>query len=141
MKNAGKAIRDAYTSLLQGITYNSKSVPLYDIVPIGTLPDNYIQILDITEVSDDNNQKFVTDVIVTVDVITKQYKKVDRDVVDAIAEDVCDAIQPNIAGALTNTDFQIINLTRDGFSYLSDLDADYHITRKILRFKQTLIEK
>lgn len=141
MKNAGKAIRNAYKTILTGITYNGKSVPIYDDVPIGTLTDNYIQILDITEVSDDNNQKFVTDSVVTVDVITKQYKIVDRDVVDEIAEDVCNAIQPNVAGALTNTDFQIINVTRDGFNYLSDLDGDYHITRKILRFKQTLIEK
>lgn len=142
MKNAGKAIRTAYYNALNGITYNGNTVTVYDDLPIGTLPDQYVYINDITEAGTDNNQQFVSDVVITLDAVVRQYKKVDRDVVDGIAEEVCDTILPTVQGlVLTDTNFQIINLTRDGFQYLNDYDGDYHIVRKIMRFRQTLIEK
>lgn len=142
MKNAGKAIRTAYYNALNGITYNSNTVTVYDDLPIGTLPDQYVYINDITEAGTDNNQQFVSDVVVTLDVVVRQYKKVDRDTVDGIAEVVCNTLLPTVTGlVLTETNFQIINLLRDGFQYLNDYDGDYHIVRKIMRFRQTLIEK
>ena len=142
MKNPGKAIRDAYLSSLTGITYGGSPITVYDDLPIETLPDNYVYINAIDEVQKGNNHIYDYTGVITLDIVVRQYKKVDRDTVDGIAEAVTNAIMPTInAHTLTNTDFYFIGVALESGRYLNGTDVDYHITRKILRFSQTLIQK
>jgi hypothetical protein len=102
-----------------------------------TLPQNYIYInaIDYNQVG--NNQLYVHDAVVTVDIVTRQYKKIDRETVDAIAQEVMTAI---IEGKLTDTNFQIIDVNLISSRYLTNQDGAYFLTRNILRFQQNLIK-
>ena len=162
MLNPGKAIRDLYYTKLSeiggGINYLSSSTgfrivdgvgnniitspftgtyAVYDDLPLETLPQNYIYInaIDYNQVG--NNQLYVHDAVVTVDIVTRQYKKIDRDTVDAIAQEVMTAI---IEGKLADTNFQIIDVNLISSRYLTNQDGAYFLTRNILRFQQNLIK-
>jgi hypothetical protein len=127
---------------LSGLTYNGTSVTVYDDLPIGTLPDNYVYINSIDDIHlGDNNSVFNHTGIVTLDIVTKQYKKVDRDTVDGIAEQVMNTILPSINSTLSDTNFSFYNIRMESSRYLNGVDGDYHLTRKILQFSQTLIQK
>ena len=142
MKNPGKAIRDAYLSSLTGITYNGNTITVYDDLPIETLPDNYVYINSIDEQQKGNNHIYDYTAVVTLDCVTRQYRKVDRDTVDSIAEAVTNAILPTPNNhTLTDTNFQFIGVSIESGRYLNGVDGDTHITRKIIRFTQTLIQK
>lgn len=142
MKNPGKAIRDAYMTALTGITYGGNTITVYDDLPIGTLPNTYVYINAIDEVQKGNNQIYDYTGVITIDIVTKQYKKVDRDTVDGIAQAVTTAILPTPNNhTLTDSNFYFIGVALESGRYLGGTDGDSHITRKILRFSQTLIQK
>lgn len=143
MKDTGLAIRNAYYNLLNGnLTYNSKNVPVYKDDPIATPPDNYVVITEVIEGQDNNNQKFVNELQVTLDITTKQYKTIDRSICENIANQIVNLVKPTTSTqGIDTTDFQVMNVNRGSGTYLNELDGDYHIVRKILIFNQTLIEK
>jgi len=141
MKNPGRAIRDAYMAALAGITYGGSAVTVYDNMPIETTPDRYVYINAIDYTQDGNNQLFIHTGTVTMDVVVKQYKKVELDVVDDIALSVQNAILALPTSTLTDANFQFLGVTLESARYLSEEDGAYHITRKLIRFSQTLIEK
>jgi hypothetical protein len=137
MRNPGKALRDAYMTALSGL-----SVTVYDDLPIETLPDSYVYINAIDEVQKGNNHIYDYTGVITLDIVTKQYKKVDRDTVDAIAEEVMTAIMPLVnQHTLSDTYFNFHGVTLESARYLNGTNGDWHITRKILRFSQTIIQK
>jgi hypothetical protein len=162
MLNPGKAIRDLYYTKLSeiggGINYLSSSTgfriidgvgnniitspftgsyAVYDDLPLETLPENYIYInaVDYNQVG--NNQLYIHDAVVTVDIVTKQYKKINRDTVDLIAKEVMTAL---IEGNLQDSNFQIIDVNLLSSRYLTGQDGAYFLTRNILRFQQNLIK-
>ena len=83
------------------------------------------------------------DTEVNVEVFTRQYKYQSNTAVDEIAEDVMAAIIPNTnSNALDTTDFQVGYIALQNSRYLYEVDEKgYNITRKILTFTQTLIQK
>jgi hypothetical protein len=162
MLNPGKAIRDVYYNALsalgagnsyisdgnghifadgngnQIITSSSTgSYYVYDDLPLETLPENYIYInaVDYNQVG--NNQLYLHDAVVTVDIVTRQYKKINRDTVDLIAKEVMTAL---IEGNLQDSNFQIIDVNLISSRYLTGQDGAYFLTRNILRFQQNLIK-
>jgi hypothetical protein len=161
MNNPGKAIRDVYYAALSalgaGAYYISDgnnnifsdgagnlilakaettAYAVFDDLPLETLPQNYIYINAIDYNQLGNNQLFIHDAVVTIDIVTRQYKKVDRDTVDAIAAEVMTAI---IQGNLQDATFQIIDVNLISSRYLTNQDGAYFLTRNILRFQQNLI--
>jgi hypothetical protein len=162
MINPGKSIRDVYFNTLSAlgavsgyisdgngnrfadgngnllITSSGKgSYTVFDDLPLETLPQNYIYInaVDYNQVG--NNQLYIHDAVVTVDIVTRQYKKIDRDTVDAIAQEVMTAL---IEGKLKDSNFQIIDVNLISSRYLTNQDGAYFLTRNILRFQQNLIK-
>lgn len=130
-----------YATALSGITYAGKAVPLYKSEPVVTVPDNYMQILQVNESPvERNNNKFISEVVVQIDIITRQYKESDTSVADAISNSVLQALIPIVNAKLTDTDFQIVNIERDAANYLHEMDGVYHINRKILSIRNHLIE-
>jgi hypothetical protein len=161
MNNPGKAIRDVYYTALSTLGAGANFISdgngnifsdgagnllitssatgtytVFDDLPLETLPQNYIYInaIDYNQVG--NNQLFVHDAVVTIDIVTRQYKKVDRDTVDAMAAEVMTAI---IQGNLQDATFQIIDVNLISSRYLTNQDGAYFLTRNILRFQQNLI--
>jgi len=141
VKNASKYIRQVYKAALAGITYNTKSVPVYESVTVQTLPDYFIEIVSVDENNTLNDAKFIREVTVTVEVFTRQYQYQDNAAVDEIAEDAMNAIIPNVGGSLTNADFQIGHVQLESTRYLNERGSNGEfITRKILIFNQSLIQ-
>jgi hypothetical protein len=141
VKNASKALRDAYYSALQAITYNGKAVPCYKGTPVQTVPDHYIVIGSITEANEASDALFIRPTEITLDIITRQYKYKNTDVADAISESITQAVLPSVGSTLANSDFQIGHIEQSNSLYLDGTDGEYYITRKILSFTQTLIQK
>ena len=141
MKNPGRAIRDAYTAALANLTYDGQAVTVYDNVPFETTPDRYVYINAIDYSQTGNNQLFIHDGSVALDVVVKQYKKMDLDAVDDIAELVQNAILALPTSTVTDANYQIIAPTIESARYLQEQDGAYHIVRKIIRFTQSLIQK
>lgn len=141
MKNPGKYIREAYMSALTGLTYGGNTIAVYEFLPIETLPDNYVYInsIDYTQVG--NNQLFIHTSSITLDVVTRQYKKLDYDTVDGISQEVQDIILTHPFSTLQNADFQFMNPTLESGRYLVEQDSATHYVRNIIRFSQTVIQK
>ena len=141
MKNASKSLRDAYYTALQGITYNGTSVPVYKDAPVQTVPDYFITIGSITEANEANDRDFMRPTEIVIDISTRQYMYKNRDAVDAISESVTEAILDGVGGSLDSTDFEFGHIENGISLYLDNKDGEYYITRKILTFNQTLIQK
>ena len=141
MKNPGKYIREAYMSALTGLNYGGNTIAVYEFLPIETLPDNYVYInsIDYTQVG--NNQLFIHTSSITLDVVTRQYKKLDYDTVDGISQEVQDLILTHPFSTLQNADFQFMNPTLESGRYLIEQDSATHYVRNIIRFSQTVIQK
>ena len=140
MKSPGKAIREAYMAALAGLTYNGNTIAVYEFLPIETLPDNYVYInaIDFSQVG--NNQLFIHDGAVTLDVVTRQYKKLDYSVVDGISEVVQNTIFTFPYSTIANADFQFIAPNLESGRYLVEQDGATFYVRNLIRFSQTLIE-
>jgi hypothetical protein len=141
MKNPGKYIREAYMAALTGLTYEGNTIAVYEFLPIETLPDNYVFInsIDYTQVG--NNQLFIHTSSITLDVVTRQYKKLDYDTVDGISQEVQDLILTHPFSTLQNADFQFMNPTLESGRYIIEQDSATHYVRNIIRFSQTVIQK
>jgi hypothetical protein len=138
MKDIGASIRSIYSTLLAGITYGGNSVPFYDAEPLVTTPDNYI-VLNAMDQSDANNdQRFVSEVIVTLDVVTKANMLNSRAAVDAISNSVLQALLPNQYIDHEDADFQIMITRARSPGYIHTQDGTVHINRKILRIVNRL---
>lgn len=141
MKDTGNIV-SVYSGLLSSLAYAGNSVPVYEDEPIETVPDSYVKITEVTSVPvERNNSSWISEVLVQVEVVTRQYKVSNRLVRDEISEDILQAILPTVAFELNDSDFQITNIELDSSAYLHELDGAYHINRKILVFRNHLIEK
>jgi hypothetical protein len=141
LKDTGK-IRQIVSGLLSSITYNSVSVPVYEDDPILTVPDNWIQILQVDESTiERNNNRFISSVSVQVDVITRQYKTSSTTACDAISESILEALITSVDTQIDSTYFHVANVYRESGTYLHEVDGEYHINRKILVISFNLIQK
>jgi len=141
MKSPGKALREAYMTALSSLTYDGKAIKVYEFMPIETLPDAYVYINSMSSVQVGNNHLFIHTASVTLDVVVRQYKKMDYDKLDGIATEVINTILPYPYSTITNADFQFMNPTLESSTYLIEQDGSTHIVRNILRFAQSLIQK
>lgn len=142
MRNVSKDIREVYNNKLSNIVYNGNRVPNYITQPSGTLPDQYIELGEINTTNVLNDSKWISEVSVTIEVITAQYKYQNKDVADDIAQLILNEVIPTIGGSLINNYFWIGHVQLESTRYLDEIDGQgMYITRKILIFTQTLIEK
>lgn len=141
MRNASKAVRDSYYSALNGnITYNGQDIHVYKESPMDTPYDHYIVLGSIDETNDPNDAKFVRNVTITIDVVTRHYRYRTYDTVDDISEQITQIILANIGGLLQDQYFQIGHIQNEFAQYLEGTSGERLVTRKILQFTQTLIQ-
>ena len=141
MKNPGKSLRKLYAAALANLTYDGKSVTVYDALPIETTPDRYVYINAMTYTQVGNNNAFIFDGSVTLDIVVKQYKKIDYDTVDGIAQELLNTLLPYPYSQQEDIDFQFLNPTVSNVNYLVEPDGSYFILRKILILSQSIIQK
>ena len=140
MKDTGSIV-SVYTALLSSLAYGGVSVPVYEDDPVETVPDNYVQIIQVSDSpAERNNSRWIREVTVQLDVITRQYKVSNRTVRDSIANSILGLITASIGINIVGADFQITNIELDNSTYLNELDGAYHINRKILSIRNHLIQ-
>jgi hypothetical protein len=141
MKNPGKSLRKLYAAALANLTYDGKSVTVYDSYPIETTPDRYVYINAMTYAQVGNNNAFIFDGSVTLDIVCKQYKKIDYDTIDGIATEVLNTLLPFPYSQQEDTDFQFMNPQLSSVNYLIEPDGSYFILRKIIILSQAIFQK
>lgn len=143
MLDCSNNIRAAYLTKLNGnITYNSLNVPVYGDDSFETTPQNYVVITEIAESADNNNQKFVNNVIVTIDIFSEQYMKRDNSIVDNISSQILNLLIPSTAVQdIGDTYFQIFPLSRDSSRYLALQDGNNYVARKIITINNLVNQK
>lgn len=143
MLDCSNNVRTAYLSKLNGnITYNNVNVPVYGDDSFETTPQNYVIIGDITETADNNNQKFVNNLSVTIDIFSEQYLKRDNSIVDNISSQILNLLIPNTAiQDIGDASFQIFPLSRESSRYLALQDGNNYVARKILIINNSIIQK
>lgn len=144
MKNASSEIRTLYKTLLTGLTYNGKSIPVYsNYVYQVNAPMYYIEITNVIEENVENDSKFIREVTTEIEVVTTQYKYEDISVSETISGYVYNALIPNIGGNMpssANFDFGHIYLENARQLFEVDEKGNY-ITRKLLTFRQLVTIK
>lgn len=143
MFDCSNNLRVAYLTKLNGnITFSGKNVPVYGDDTFETLQGNYVIISDITETSDNNNQRFITNLTATIDIFSEQYMKRDNSIVDDIASQILNLLIPSTAiQDIGDAYFQIFPLSRDSSRYLTLQEGNNYIARKILTISNSIIQK
>jgi hypothetical protein len=154
MKDGIKFIRDSYFNLLEGnITYNGSVIPVYDEEADETGNDFYIIISTLTDAYIPVKTKFFNEVTILIDVVTmfntRMYANSDpqpkmKEPVDVITGKILDLVKPtrDTTGIADNSDFQVIDVTKESSQHFPILDVDdKKIIRRLTRFSQIVIEK
>jgi hypothetical protein len=143
MKDCSNNIRVQYLSKLSGnITYGGESVPVYGTDSFQTVPQNYIIIGDITETSDNNNQLFMTEADVVIDIFSEQYMTRNNSIIDDIADQILTLLIPTTGVQdMGDGEFQIYAKARTSSRYLTMQEGNNFINRKILIINNSIIQK
>jgi hypothetical protein len=143
MKDCSNNIRVQYLSKLSGnITYGGKSVAVYGTDSFQTVPQNYIIIGDITETADNNNQLFVTEADVVIDIYSEQYMTRNNSIIDDIADQILTLLIPTTGVQdIGDNEFQIYAKARTSSRYLTMQEGNNFINRKILIINNSIIQK
>jgi len=144
MLDCSSNIRNAYLTVLQNnVIYNGKAIQVYSQLPFNTPPDKYIIIGSVSESADNNNQLFVTNANIDIDIYCEQYRKPDLTVVDNIASLVLQLLIPSTGVKDLNVDqyFQIFPISRTATRYLNIENDDTYITRKIITINNLVNQK
>lgn len=144
MLDCSSNIRNAYKTVLQNnVIYNGKIIPVYSEIPTITTPDKYIIIGSVNESAENNNQVFVTNADIDIDIFCEQYRKTDLSVVDSIASIILNLLIPTTGIKDLNVDaqFQIFPLSRIASRYLNIENDDLYLTRKIITINNFVNQK
>jgi|688.fasta_scaffold381949_3 uncharacterized protein YoxC len=143
MKDCSNNIRVQYLSKLSGnITYGGKSVPVYGTDSFQTVPQNYVIIGDITESADNNNQLFITEADVVIDIFSEQYMTRNNSIIDDIADQILTLLIPTTGVQdMGDAEFQIYAKARTSSRYLTMQEGNNFINRKILIINNSIIQK
>ena len=143
MKDCSNNIRVQYLSKLNGnISYGGKNVPVYGTDTFQTVPQNYVIIGDITESADNNNQLFVTEADVVIDIFSEQYMTRNNSIIDDIADQILTLLIPTTGVQdMGDNEFQIYAKARTSSRYLTMQEGNNFINRKILIINNSIIQK
>lgn len=138
MLDCSNYVRSAlYTALNGNVSYESKSVYVYKDAHFDTPPQKYIVIGDINETGRTlNNNTFINDVEVNIEIFVEQYRYQAQNVVDAISSSVLAILFPTpLHHNIGDNDVAIYAIDRVSSRYLPLQDGDNFVSRKILTIK------
>jgi uncharacterized protein YoxC len=143
MKDCSNNIRVQYLLKLNGnISYGGKNVPVYGTDSFQTVPQNYVIIGDITETADNNNQLFITQADVVIDIFSEQYMTRNNSIIDDIADQILTLLIPTTGVQdIGDAEFQIYAKARTSSRYLTMQEGNNFINRKIITINNSIIQK
>lgn len=134
MRDPGIELQTAYYQRLQGITYDGKSVPVYDVVPAKPVyPHIKFQDRTITDISDKNSYRM--DLIFGLRVIDRfPANQGSRMSIYAISSEIKERIRQIYTGIELET-FNVITSTLASETFLTELTETYYYLRNEMRFR------
>jgi len=143
MLDCSNNVRTIYVNALNGnITYNGINVPVYGQTPFVTTPKNYVVIGDISEVGVNTNNSFGNNVDVTIDIFSEQYRVNDLSVVDNIASQILNILLPDTqVDGFDDTYFEVFPMSRTSSRYLSLMEGENFVARKIITINNLVNQK
>lgn len=130
--NAHSAILDSFMALLDG----KISVPVYRMDVNENETGNYVVVRPESGSGANNKRSIADQFVVITDVVTTFENNVNGSVVDGIDAEIFDLILPKSQGhgLKDASGLQIININREGFTYLQEQDNTKHYLRKVSRY-------
>ena len=141
MRDFGRTIRTLYATLLSSVSYDGQNVPLYTSEPYVTTPDNWMVLTAVDAGQANNDQQFVSEASVTLEIISRQNMANDRGIVDDIADAVLQALLPGTYADQQDSLFKVQIIYAEGGGYLQEKDGSLSIQRKIIRVFNRIIQK
>jgi hypothetical protein len=144
MLDVGSIVRETYVSKLNGfLTYQGRDVVVYGETPFDTTAEQYVIISSITDrQSNINNQKFIHDVDVNLDIFVEQYMRYDNAAVDNIANQILNILitSPAISD-IGDASFEMYVMARTASRYLPLESGQNFVARKIITINNIIKQK
>jgi hypothetical protein len=138
MRDINLAIRQGFFSALDGnISYDGNDVNIYSEINPNTGENLYIVLTTQTEEDTSTKSSFDTFATILVDIVHKQNRGTATwDVVDNVAGQVLDLIQPTVGSFISSPDanLQFVNVKKQSSNTLSQTTDAEQICRRLLRF-------
>lgn len=144
MLDTSNAIRSAYLSKLNGnLSIDGRNVVVYGQTPFDTPGEQYAIISSITETpTDENNDKFITQVDVNIDIFVEQYRFYDNSKVDDISNQILNILIPtNTILDIGDANFEIYVIRRSASRYLPLESGQNFVARKIITLRNFVKQK
>jgi hypothetical protein len=143
MLDVGKALRKAYFDLLDGnITYNTVTVPIYDLMTEDATEDLFVVIGNSYFDNRDTLSNFNTGAVMILQIFHRTYMASSKDAVDSVADQICQLLIPTPAsnGLVIDTDFAVHNVQMESSSYVEFQPNAERVVQRVLRFRQVVQE-
>ncbi len=135
MKNGMDPLLDSWFNLLNGqLSFDSKEVKVYPGDPANEDYAHHVILRGESETDQSNGSSFMTNTIVTVDIISVHPVSINKRVANNIDDQIRELLFPTRQCALVTTGFQILNVRPESANYLEDDDGTRKYHRKITRF-------
>lgn len=144
MLDVSNILRQTYLSKLNGfLTYDNRNVVVYGQMPFETPGEQYVIISSITErQSNLNNQKFIHDVDVNLDIFVEQYMRYDNTAVDDIASQILNILIPTTGiSDIGDVNFELYPMSRTASRYLPLENSQTFVARKIITINNIIKQK
>ena len=143
MKDINKPVRLAFWNLLNGnLEYEGNNVPVSDEI-LTEDANYYVLLTNQTSTPDETKTSFDAEATMTVDIITKTYQSVTKDIADDIADQILTLLRPtpNTHALPTPANWQFLNLRKTGDQYLSlNVTPTSSIIRRVMTFSFRVVQ-
>jgi hypothetical protein len=140
MKDVSIPVHQVYASLLGALSYDGQSVPFYQEEPNEVTPDYYVVLQNITSTEDNNDFRFVSEAVATLEIVSKDNMRNTRSHVDQISQSILGLLLPRTLVNRFAAGFQVIIKAASTPGYLHQVDGSIHTNRKILRITNRITE-
>lgn len=141
--NREKAVRMGfYDAIKTALSYDSNAVHTYDSLTTNEVEEEKQYVL-LTQQSGVNNadfRRFRWNCVQTIEITSKQYSSVSKDIVDDISEQVEQIIiypenQPGNGGMIAQTGWEFSDVLLESTNYIEvEISANYYEITKVLQF-------
>jgi hypothetical protein len=142
MANREKAVRmGVYDAIKDALSYDGNAVHTYDSLTTNEVEDEkqYVLLTQQSSVNASDFRRFRWNCIQTIEITSKQYSSVSKDIVDDISEQIEQIIiypknQPGNGGVATQTGWEFTDVLLESTNYIEvELSANYYEITKVLQ--------
>lgn len=141
--NRDKAVRMGfYDAVKTALSYDGNPVHSYDSLTTKEVPDEkqYVLLTQQSSVNSSDYRRFRWNCVQTIEITSKQYSSVSKDIVDDISEQIEQIIiypenQPGNGGMITQSGWEFSDILLESASYIEvEIAANYYEITKVLQF-------